>query len=135
MRDELITKETAILAKEKGFDEGCTYLWGVVHGIDGEGYEGLHTWDNVNHLCNEKQFSAPTQSLLQRWLREVHQIEVFVKVFYAPQLNREGSFMYWGMCLTKNCIGDCDKATKSKDKYEDALEGALVLALNLIKSE
>jgi hypothetical protein len=130
MRDEIITKETAILAKEKGFDIDCTYLWGVVGG-----YEGLHKWDNINRLCNEKQFSAPSQTELQKWLREVHQIEAFVKVIYAPQLNREGSFMYWGMCLTKNCIGDCDKATERKDKYEDALEGALVLALNLIKSE
>jgi hypothetical protein len=37
-----IEKETAILAKEKGFDEPCSYLWGVVHGSDGEGYEGKH---------------------------------------------------------------------------------------------
>lgn len=123
-----ITKETAKLAKKKGFDEGCTHLWGIV-----DGYEGLHTWDNVNHLCNKNQFSAPFQTELQDWLREKHQIETSVKIFYSPQLNKEGSFKYWGMYITKNCVGDCDKATECKDKYEDAFEEALVLALNSIK--
>ena len=122
-----IKKETAILAKEKGFDEPCSYLWGVV-----QGYEGEHHWDNVNHLCNEKQFSAPSQTLLQNWLREKHEIEAFVKPFSIPQLNRKGSINYYGLVMTVDCIGDCNACTECKDKYEDALEDALVLALKMI---
>lgn len=128
MEDQLVTKETAILAKSKGFDEHCSYLWGVVGG-----YEGRHYWDNVNHLCNEKQFSAPTQTELQSWFRKVHGLEVYVKPFYIPQLKREGCFKYYGMVLGKEHVVDCIASSECCDVYEDAFEKALVLALNMIK--
>ena len=35
MRDELIQEETAKLAKVKGFDNGCEYLWGEYEGYIG----------------------------------------------------------------------------------------------------
>ena len=124
-----IQKETAILAKERGFDEHCSYLWGVVGG-----YEGLHHWDNVNHLCNDKQFSAPTHSELQQWFREKHEIEVYVKPFYFPQLNRKGRFQYVGMIL-KPEQPLCVAHTEWCEKYEKAFEEVLVLALNLIEKQ
>jgi len=128
--EKYIKKETAIYAKERGFDEECDYLWGVV-----DGYEGQHKWTNINHLCNERQFSAPTQAFLQEWLREKHGIEVFVKPFVIPQLNKKGSIKYHGLVMTVDCIGDCNVGTECKDKYEDAFEDALVLALNLLKDK
>jgi hypothetical protein len=123
-----IFEKAARLAKEKGFDEYCDSFWGIY-----AGYNGCHRIDNCNHSNNSEQFSAPFQTELQDWLREKHQIEVFVKPFFIPQINKEGYFKYYGMYVTKNCVGDCDKATECKDKYEDAFEEALILALNSIK--
>lgn len=123
-----ITEETAKLAKEKGYDEYCDSFWGVY-----DDYYGLQHVDNHNRWNKVDQFSAPFQSELQDWFREKHGIEVFVKPVFFPQLNREGRFNYWGMYATKNCVGDCDKATECKDKYEEAFEEALILALNSIK--
>ena len=114
MNEQLILLDTFKLAKERGFNIYICRCGGFPECI-----------------CNHDEL-LPTQSLLQKWLREIHEIEVSVKVFYSPQLNREGSFKYWGMYTTKNCVGDCDKATECKDKYENAFEEALVLALNKI---
>ena len=50
MTEQLISKETAVLAKEKGFDLN-------------------------NHLKNG---NPPTQSLLQKWLREKHNIDISI---------------------------------------------------------
>lgn len=82
---------------------------------------------------NYTMYARPTQTVLQRWLREKHSIEVFVKPFYIPQLSREGCFKYYGLVILKECITDCNASSDCKDKYEDAFEEALVLALNLLK--
>ena len=120
MIDEHITEKTARLAKEKGFDEGCTHLWGVVGG-----YEGLHNWDNINHLCNERQFSAPTQNLLSRWIREKHGIHIEI------YCNASG----WGYILTKLNGTTIQEIMDDIffDSNESALEVGLIEALKRIK--
>lgn len=128
MYEVLIKEETAKLAKEKGFDEGCRDLHGIY-----DDYFGYHHVSNNNKHNNENQFSAPTQDFLAKWLREIHGIEAFVKPFVIPQLNRKGSIKYHGLVMTVDCIGDCNISTECKDKFEDAFEGALILALKLIK--
>lgn len=70
MKDELISFETAKLAKEKGFTSSEGYRW--LYSLDskrkfiavGAGYD-------MNIAMN-----APTQSLLQRWLREEKDIHI-----------------------------------------------------------
>jgi hypothetical protein len=140
MEEQLTLFETAKLAKEKGFNWKTHDIWmfGIPPWKDDD-YCFDKEWyrRKRDYLCDipyhEPWYYSPTQGHLQKWLREVYQIEVSVKIFYSPQLNNEGSFKYWGMYITKSCVGDCDKATECKDKYEDAFEEALVLALNLIK--
>ena len=68
-----------------------------------------------------RYINRPTQSLLQRWLREVHSINVLIKQGYG-----------WEWYITKhNGI-----ATKLHDGtynfYEEALEAGLLEALKLI---
>lgn len=121
MRDEIITEETAKLAKEKGFDNGCEYLWGTY-----EDYVGLHHVDNYNRMNKENQYSAPTQSLLSRWIREKHSIHIEI------YCNASG----WGYILTKL------NGTTIQEIMDDvffntnelALEVGLVEALKRIKS-
>ena len=63
IHDELATYEVAKLAKEKGFNEKCNFYYqkGV---ISTDGCFNRYN-KGVEYIC-----SAPTQSLLQRWLRE-----------------------------------------------------------------
>lgn len=68
MKEELITLETAKLAKEKGFDVATEFGYGYVE--DGS---------LSNYYTNEyHELKAPTQSLLQKWLREDKKIVVDV---------------------------------------------------------
>jgi hypothetical protein len=120
MRDELIREETAKLAKVKGFDNGCSHLWGEY-----DGYIGLHNVDNYNRMNTEKQFSAPTQTLLAMWIREVHKIHVEI------YCNASG----WGYILTK-LNGTTIQEIEDDiffNSNEKALEVGLVEALKRIK--
>jgi hypothetical protein len=153
IEDTKISLETAKLCKEKKFDAivkgsiteylntkidpdypegGGSFGWkkGELEGSDGY----FCNFDNGSDYSNKNftMYARPTQSVLQRWFREIHGIEVFVKPFLIPQLNREGSFKYYGLVVTINCVAECDKGTECKDKYEDALEDALKLAFKLI---
>ena len=120
MRDEIITEETAKLAKVKGFDNGCSHLWGEY-----DGYVGLHNVDNYNRMCSEKQFSAPTQTVLAKWLRTKHGIHVEI------YCNASG----WGYILTK-LNGTTIKEIMDDIFFEEhdiAYEKGLEIALNMIK--
>jgi len=114
--DEVIKKETAILAKEKGFANGCYYLWGEI-----DGYEGLHRIDNYNHFNDKKQFSAPTQTALANWIRRDYGIHIEI------YCNASG----FGYILTK-LNGTVIKEIEDDvffESNEDALEAGLKLAL------
>lgn len=75
MKDELITFETAKLAKEKGFNNGSGYGYGISRKPEIPHYGNVFKNSDSNNSVN---FEAPTQSLLQRWLREVHNIFISV---------------------------------------------------------
>lgn len=67
MKDQLISFETAKLAKEKGFEEKTDKGYHR-HGTE-EDFKPLLLWRDSEE--GEPEFGyVPTQSLLQRWLRE-----------------------------------------------------------------
>lgn len=82
MKEQLISYETAKLAKEAGFpadeifyvySENGTYK--LPSGRSGDYYEGYCEHGTLYELCEVEDPSpipAPTQSLLQKWLREEH---------------------------------------------------------------
>ena len=84
MEEPLIDFETAKLAKEKGFDEKCFHIFSLFRGgVKEYGPENIKSNDgsyNQNHKemywkrgCNfDYHFLRPTQSLLQKWLRDKH---------------------------------------------------------------
>lgn len=138
MKDELIKFETAKLAKEKGFDAPCRnyFLWDERNGV----------WNfplNANEMLlgDESNFNRPTQSLLQRWVREVHGIH-FVMI---PTIT--SAWTYKLLTVLSERDNDVIIGIKSisdvppyKDvcgydfsTYELALESALLEALNLIQ--
>lgn len=120
MEEQIITLETAKLAKEKGFDlkirqhyKGSELIFnGILY--------------NFNNPEEQKQWnielnSAPTQSLLAKWLREKHNIHIFIK------LRSENNYEYYRYKQIDNYLKDNGFKT-----YEEALEIALQRALESI---
>lgn len=126
MKDEIITFETAKLAKEKGFDEICEYLW------SGSGDEPLFSEKIRNHNTglnhNREWYSQTTQSLLQKWLREEHNLHIGISV------NQFGYGLMYSIINTKDCkcVSDLKGGVNDKFSYEEALEAGLIAALKLI---
>ena len=114
MGEQLISFETAKLAKEKGFKEGSR------KGYLPNGETGI---SHYNSLCyNDKEdyptkYAAPTQSLLQKWLREVHKKDVYC---WPCESQIDDSNTTW-------------TSGKAVGSYEEALEVGLQEALKSIK--
>lgn len=122
-REEIVTYEVAKLAKEKGFDENCSYVYNNDRVLLGG--KGVRCWHKV-------EFTAPTQSLLQRWLREEKNIHIEIVAtacgyfWIADETN--------GTAITDSDI--LDRGTNEGgcfDTYELALEDALKYALENIQ--
>ena len=132
MEDTLISFETAKLAKEKGFDEK------VYREYDKSGYLRCtsKSADVVlgpyDELLKSTEYPAPTQSLLQRWLREVHKINIFIS---SKTIENKTIFIPHGRTIPdtikNNLIVDIIQYC-TNNTYEEALEIGLQKALNLI---
>lgn len=128
MKEQLISFETAKLAKEKGFipSDGITcksYLQ------DGRvGYQTI--WDlDLKYTCLEDHIIAVTQSLLQKWLREKYSI--YAESRYNETFNYFEDYVFYNNNYPKpTCIQKDVHST-----YEIGLEFALIEALNLIDSD
>ncbi len=117
MKDEPISFECAKLAKEKGFDIKCDNNWVTEYG--GVAYiAGKEKDPELSYYYNP----APTQSLLQRWLREVHKINV--ESNYMPNIDKYA-------CLYILMTGKAS-AKLGFESYEEALEYGLIEVLKLI---
>lgn len=72
---------------------------------------------------------VPTQSILQKWLREKHKIEICIE----PFLDIGESVVYQQIVYSAKITEETKvEDTTLYNKYEEALEVALVEALNLI---
>lgn len=125
MEDTLITFTTAKLAKEKGFSINTTEYW-EYQALGPERYKFITedtpgaTWVNddlKNRIC------ISTQSLLQKWLRDNHNIIVFVN----PYPSFYGVVIEYNNRNSKYSIHDLAS-------WELALEKGLQTALKLIKT-
>jgi hypothetical protein len=135
MKDELVTFPTAKLAKEKGFNEFCIYSW--YKNIEGK-YNIITDYNDPdkNSELFDDNYTIPTQSLLQRWLREVHGLHISFGFVYAAS---EGKF-HGFLCTIRSLNTDMNDKTPIKRgiggnfegryyTYEEALELALQEAL------
>lgn len=119
MQEELVTLETAQLAQAKGFNvfTDMEYL------NSGKVSERIKC--SPNRDC-----SAPTQALLQKWLREKHTI--VINVTHKP-FNQSYGFSITGK-FQEGDQGVLQSYNFTKyDTYELALEAGLLAALNYIK--
>ncbi len=128
MKEQLITFETAKLAKEKGFSEICQYLYSTLKGREGQLLAELFgTLEKPNRIL------APTQSLLQKWLRVVHDIHVNPEPYHESADHTNDITGYY--------MGDIEHGARGKvlwvgddnySTYEEALEAGLLKALKEI---
>jgi hypothetical protein len=119
IQERYVNYETSKLARKCGFDEYCSYLWGIF-----DGYEGLHRFDNHNKSNADCWFSAPTQSHLAKWLRDMHNIQV-----YAKSSTVDGNGKYRDYVAYVNNFGVNDARDEEYETYEEAMEVGLLEAL------
>jgi len=139
MKEELISFETTKLAKEKKYDinllEGSYVLEkeGYVH-IVNKNYPTFKNKERDYYFIDNPQiYLRPTQSLLQRWLREKKNVDIQI----TPYLTSKGleGYKYSIFLLFHNGTNfDCKGTVNTNliHSYELALEAALYDALNLI---
>jgi len=142
MNEELISLETAKLAKEKGFDvpvfnfiKNCGEGTGVMTGLECEMEESCEFYEILedhNKFKDQEIWSQPTQSLLQKQLREEHDLVVSILVDFQFQplpIKRIGfSFKITNEDLTIQIYPIVRFNT-----YEEALEQGLQEALKLLE--
>lgn len=137
MKEQLITFETAKLAKEKGFNWETFYYRQKSAVIGDETILPLvkvnesNDWNNAfKHAV--PYYSIPTQSLLQKWLRDIHSIHIII----IPTIGCYYTFKIVDVqCDPENTIERPPySAVNAYDynSYEEVLEIALQEALKLI---
>lgn len=120
MEDQLISFETSKLVKEKGFKVECRRYNRIGR---------LYT-DNsfIRSADFEFTFPAPTQSLLQKWLREIHNINVSSGYIPSESFNDNNYIYILNVKPNKDSI-----ISEYYNLYEEALEVGLLEGLKLIK--
>ena len=125
MEDTRITFETAKLAKEKGFPQEPNKLKIPYYNYKGE-FKGdvkdwLRKYLRKEDTSDVESVSAPTQSLLAKFLREEHNIHLIA----YKNINIDG---YDWCYITTDGITNIN----SYKTYEEALEAGLYQALLLL---
>ena len=145
MEEQLISFETAKLAKEKRFNLQVTNYYNtnkIPYCETGIEYmsdkDTISNWNNGKGcyptLAKDVNCSAPTQSLLQKWLREVHGIDITV----MPEWQKEKRVYYVGFSYINSSNKIDIFFSKNNDvkvqykTYEESLEIGLQEALKLI---
>ena len=128
MEDIIITFETAKLAKEKGFPQEPNKLKIPYYNYKGE-FKGdvkdwLRKYLRKEDTSDVESVSAPTQSLLAKWLREEHNIHLIA----YKNINIDG---YDWCYITTDGITNIN----SYKTYEEAYEIGLYQALKLIDNK
>lgn len=123
MTEELVTLETAKMLRKKGFNEYCKNVIDI-NNIPRE------TLYRINDDLPKQCFSQPTQSIVQKWLREVKNlhIEIYRNACgygYIIVKANNGTWMEDDDAKGPNVGGNWDT-------YEEALEEGLQEALKLI---
>lgn len=134
-KDKLVSFKTAKLAKEKGFEEICFAFFrldALRQDIDSP-YDWMLPLEQDNLECKEfygEDFLlAPTQSLLQSWIRDIYKIYVHADANAFGWYGRNDN-------TPEPSSWNIDKRWSTKKEcltYEEALEEALLHALNTIK--
>lgn len=130
MKEQLISFETAKLAKEKQFN-WCSYNQKGYNKNDGIlEMTGYSLYVNNEDFEETGFYSAPTQSLLQKWLRDIHKLYVNVKYYRDEYKHYHQVYINGGSMIESE--NNTSHSPTCFNSYEDALETGLQEALKLI---
>lgn len=135
MEDTIVTFETAMLSKSKGFNVATCEYYNIVEPTK------LITCAAFNHNFSahgNTVVAVPTQSLLQKWLREVHKIHITISVNSDNEGDEETKWYYSYINRLDNALDDDAFGCIADDEfksYEEALEAALAITLTLINND
>lgn len=119
MKDELVSFKTAKLAKDKGFN---LPLSSNNNYFNSSG--NVRPYMSFTPASLAYYIDAPTQTLLQRWLREKHNIIVSSNHYMFAVDSENGWYYTIGKSIKTNYINT------RWDSYEQALEEGLQEVLN-----
>lgn len=134
--EQFITPETAKLAKQAGFDwEVKNYYYHTTVGWKLRNSRDIPEYIKGNDRC----ISAPTQSVLQRWLREEKGYNIYISHTYTVidgQIKSIWEVLYEEMLFLKPnstfILEDDFGRSLEFDIYEDALEAAEKKCLTIL---
>lgn len=126
MKEALIKFKTAKLAKEKGF-RSCETNYIYVKGKEDKRPKLLPAPSDHYNDSPLPCYGCYTQGLIQKWLREVHQIHVWV----YPWTHNE--YVLDLVVYVDGEEKDSFLENNNYTNYEDALEYGLQQALKIIK--
>jgi hypothetical protein len=122
MKEELIKFETAKLAKEKGFDWKVNRVFNRLEKLDlFDEYDA----SVCNYNGNNTFTSCPTQSFLQKWLRDVH--DIHIQVF--PEDDIDGNRIWTTSLFQLNYGQDKEVHWLSREQYTKSYEDGLEIGL------
>jgi len=132
MEDKRIEFETAKLAKEKGLCDYFEYGTEYVPAFYSENEVDYEETEFQQEDCVIlDRYLRTTQSLLAKWLRDYHNIEIFV----LPVLSEDSEILKYSYTIyrTNREVPENYEVYMDNDTYEEALEIALAEGLKLIK--
>ena len=124
MTEELVTLETAKMLKEKGFNEYCKDI--IKEDNNRIMQSVFRTNKNLPKLC----YSRPTQSIAQKWLRDIQNIHICIyncACGYGYEISKADN----GTHIVSSAYKGTNDGGKW-DTYEEALEAGIQEALKLI---
>lgn len=145
MRLRLVELETAKLAHEIGFDVEVEDYYAIANYDDLfqkndvflNNDVGCYTnWNSGKYddLCTH--YSAPTQELLRKWIRDTYDIEIVITPMGSSHKNNKIYEVFiHDYCNSKNYIDKVGEPISSLQRiklYEDALEAGLKETLRLL---
>ena len=129
IHDEICTYEVCKLAKEKGFPQHIT---DEAYIVDNYGEDDYNIGDRLPiPLVPDymDDIAAPTQSLLQRWLREEKGLCISVEAYPTLAINGKICFAWVIKSGSDGHFMESNDSLQTFSTYELALEDALKYAL------
>jgi hypothetical protein len=124
MQEDKVSLETAKLSREKGFDWEVRSTW-IEFEMAGKIETRYYPEGNVPYMVDGCSYiKRPTLSILQKWLRDVHQLSCEVESY------SDGTWLCW--VVNDKFEDDIPLENEYCDTYEEALEFGLQEALKLI---
>lgn len=124
--EDYVSFETAKLLKEKGFNDVPVYTYYLSYG----GFYMSPMAVTNKKLYAQGHIAAPTLQMAMKWLREVHNLEIYP---YHDMFQENNKWWYGIEKFTKGCSNCQYEEEPIYSTYEEACEAAVKYCLeNLI---